>query len=82
MKAIKYWIVMLCLSAVGCASSPGAPKGAVAWCGEFDYTGTFTKSETSGKALGLSDSVLASKMSVAEVIELAKAMGCTKEAVQ
>jgi hypothetical protein len=83
MKAIKYWIVliMLSLSAIGCSTSPGAPKGAVAWCGGFDYTGTFTKSKTSGKALGLSDSVLASKMSVAEVIELAKAMGCTKETV-
>jgi hypothetical protein len=77
MKAIKYWIVliMLCLSATGCSS--GVPRGAVAGCGQFDYTGTFTKSTTSGKALWLSDGTLASKMSVTDVIELAKAMGCT-----
>jgi hypothetical protein len=78
MKAIKYWIVliMLSLSAIGCSTSPGAPKGAVAWCGGFDYTGTFTKSETVGKALGLSDSALVSKMTVEDVIALAEAMGC------
>jgi hypothetical protein len=78
MQKIKYWVVliMLSLSAIGCTASPGAPKGAVAWCGGFDYTGTFTKSETSGKALGLSDSALVTKMSVEQVIQLAEAMGC------
>jgi hypothetical protein len=77
MKAIKYWIVliMLCLSAVACSS--GVPRGAVAGCGEFSYVGTLTKSETRGKALWLSDSTLAAKMSAADVIELAQAMGCT-----
>jgi hypothetical protein len=78
MQKVNYWIVliMLSLSAIGCSTSPGAPKGAVAWCGGFDYTGTFTKSETSGKALGLSDSALVTKMTVDQVIQLAEAMGC------
>jgi hypothetical protein len=78
MLKINYWIVLilLSLSAIGCSTSPGAPKGAVAWCGGFDYTGTFTKSETSGKALGLSDSALVTKMTVDQVIQLAEAMGC------
>jgi hypothetical protein len=78
MQKVNYWIVLilLSLSAIGCSTSPGAPKGAVAWCGGFDYTGTFTKSETSGKALGLSDSALVTKMTVDQVIQLAEAMGC------
>jgi hypothetical protein len=60
-----------------CASQ-GVPAGAVAWCGSFDYTGTFTKSETAGRALGLSDSDLAARLTVADVIALAESMGCAR----
>jgi hypothetical protein len=60
-----------------CASQ-GVPAGSVAWCGAFGYTGTFTKSETQGRALGLSDSELASRLGVDDVIKLAEAMGCAQ----
>ena len=32
-------IIVAALAMTGCTTSPGAPKGAVAWCGGFDYTG-------------------------------------------
>lgn len=67
--------VLALLLLTGCASN-GVPDGAVAWCGQFDYTGTFTKSETGGKALGVSDGALVSRMTVEDVINLAEAMGC------
>lgn len=60
-----------------CASQ-GVPAGSVAWCGAFDYTGTFTKSETQGRALGLSDSELASRLTIDDVIKLAESMGCNQ----
>lgn len=61
---------------VSCAASQGVPKGAVAWCGSFDYTGTFTKSESQGRALGISDAAVVNKMTVDDVIKLAESMGC------
>lgn len=69
--------ILLCLALVltGCASN-GVPTGAVAWCGSFEYTGTWLKTETNGKALGLSDSELAQRLTVDQVIALAEAMGC------
>ena len=75
MKLLMIVAVMLTFTA--CASG-GVPTGAVAWCGSFDYTGTFTKSESTGRALGLSDSELAKAMSVEDVIALAESMGCNK----
>lgn len=74
MQKVKCLLVLLCVSFVGCSS--GVPRGAVAGCGNFEYIGTFTKSETRGKALWLSDSNLAAKMTVADVVSLAEAMGC------
>jgi hypothetical protein len=71
-------IVFMLLAMTGCASQ-GVPSGAVAWCGSFDYTGTFTKSETDGRALGLSDSDLAARLTVQDVIALAESMGCNRE---
>lgn len=73
MKKISFILVLISL--VGCTSQ-GIPSGAVAWCGSFDYTGTFTKSETGGRALGLSDASIVSKLTVDQVIQLAEAMGC------
>jgi hypothetical protein len=70
-------IVVMLLAMTGCASH-GVPSGAVAWCGSFDYTGTFTKSETAGRALGLSDSDLAARLTVQDVIALAESMGCAQ----
>jgi len=72
-------IIMLIFLAVvisSCATQ-GVPAGAVAWCGSFDYTGTLTKSETQGRALGLSDSELAKRLTVEDVIALADSMGCS-----
>ena len=61
-----------------CGSTNGIPSGAVAYCGNFEYTGTFTKSETSGRALGVSDATSIERMSVDDVIKLAESMGCNQ----
>jgi len=74
---MRLLIAVALLAMTSCASQ-GVPSGAVAWCGSFDYTGTFTKSETQGRALGLSDSELASRLGVDDVIKLAEAMGCAQ----
>lgn len=74
---LKISLILLMLLMNSCASQ-GVPAGSVAWCGAFDYTGTFTKSETQGRALGLSDSELASRLGVDDVIKLAEAMGCAQ----
>lgn len=70
-------LVLLALVLSSCASQ-GVPSGAVAWCGQFDYTGTFTKSETGGRALGLSDSTIVERMTIDDVIKLAESMGCNQ----
>ena len=62
---------------VGCATN-GVPSGSVAWCGQFEYTGTWLKTETEGRAIGLSDAALAERMTVEQVIALAEAMGCAQ----
>jgi hypothetical protein len=72
---MRLLIAVVLLAMTSCASQ-GVPNGSVAWCGSFDYTGTFTKSETNGRALGLSDSELAARLTVADVIALAESMGC------
>lgn len=54
----------------------GVPTGSVAWCADYEYTGTWLKTETSGRALGVSDSAVVERMSVEDVIALAQAMGC------
>jgi hypothetical protein len=72
---MRLLIAVVLLAMTSCASQ-GVPSGSVAWCGSFDYTGTFTKSETNGRALGLSDSDLASRLTVEDVIALAESMGC------
>ena len=74
---MRLLIAVVLLAMTSCASQ-GVPAGSVAWCGAFDYTGTFTKSETQGRALGLSDSELASRLGVDDVIKLAEAMGCAQ----
>ena len=67
---------MLTLLVTACGSTNGIPDGAVAWCGQFEYTGTFTKSQTAGRALGVSDAQVVSRMTVDDVIKLAESMGC------
>lgn len=74
---MRLLIAVVLLAMTSCASQ-GVPSGAVAWCGSFDYTGTFTKSETAGRALGLSDSDLAARLTVQDVIALAESMGCAQ----
>jgi hypothetical protein len=73
---LKFIMVLLSVFVLTSCASQGVPAGAVAWCGSFDYTGTFTKSETAGRALGLSDSDLAARLTVEDVIALAESMGC------
>ena len=69
-------IVALALLTTACVNSNGVPDGAVAWCGSFDYTGTWTKSQTGGRALGVSDAAVVDRMTVDDVIKLAESMGC------
>ena len=71
----KISLLLLALTMTGCASQ-GVPRGAVAGCGDFGYIGTFTKSQTSMRALWLSDATLAERMTVDDVIKLAEAMEC------
>lgn len=72
------------LALTGCAfggpstEMPEAPEGATAWCGGFTYTGTFTKSEGGGQALGVSDSELVNGATIDDIIALADAMGCSR----
>lgn len=65
----------LAIALSSCATN-GIPAGAVAWCGEFSYTGTWLKTETDGRAIGLSDAELAQRLTVEQVIALAEAIGC------
>lgn len=74
---LRISLIVSILLMTSCASQ-GIPQGAVAWCGSFDYVGTVTKTETNGRALGLSDSELASRLTVDDVIKLAESMGCSE----
>lgn len=44
----------------------------------ISYTGTWLKTETEGRAIGLSDAELAERMTVEQVIDLATALGCAQ----
>jgi hypothetical protein len=72
----KFIMVLLSVLVLTSCASSGAPKGAIAGCGEFSAIGTFTKTEARGKALWLSDGDLAARLTVADVIALADSMGC------
>ena len=69
---------MLALLVTACGSTNGIPDGAVAWCGQFEYTGTWIKAQSDGRALGVSDAQIAQRLSVDDVIQLAQAMGCAQ----
>lgn len=71
-------LFLLSLTACTGTSLPEAPKGAVAWCGNFDYTGTWLKTESSGSVLGLSDKDLADKLTVEDILTLTEQMGCNQ----
>ena len=74
-------VTALSLVAVSCTGTQNIPTGpgnATAWCGQFDYTGTFTKSEAAGRALGVSDAQLIQGATIDQVIALAEAMGCNR----
>tara|TARA_R100001594_G_C3835813_1_gene214528 strand:+ start:256 stop:483 length:228 start_codon:yes stop_codon:yes gene_type:complete len=71
-------LIILALLLSACSTTNGVPKGAVAWCGSFEHTGTFVKVATDGRALGLSDAELARKLTVDDVIALAASMGCER----
>ena len=72
---MRLLIAVVLLAMTSCASQ-GVPRGSIAFCGSFEYTGTFTKSESSGRAIGLSDAAVVERMTVDDVIALATAMGC------
>ena len=74
---MRLLIAVVLLAMTGCASQ-GVPRGSIAFCGSFEYTGTFTKSESSGRAIGLSDAAVVERMTVDDVIALATAMGCNQ----
>jgi hypothetical protein len=74
MKIAITLLALLLLTA--CGATSGMPQGAVAGCGDFGYTGTFTKSQTSMRALWLSDADTLARLSVEDVIALAEALGC------
>ena len=69
-------LIIACLVLLAGCASQGVPRGSIAFCGSFEYTGTFTKSESSGRAIGLSDAAVVERMTVDDVIALATAMGC------
>jgi hypothetical protein len=72
---MRLLIAVVLLAMTSCASQ-GVPRGSIAFCGSFEYTGTLTKSESSGRAIGLSDAAVVERMTVDDVIALATAMGC------
>lgn len=73
-------LIVVMLAAAGCATDmPNMPDGAAAWCGSIDYTGTWTKSESFARAIGVTDSELAASMTTEEIIQLAEALGCSQE---
>jgi hypothetical protein len=74
---MRYLLLFVALMMTGCGATNGIPKGAVAWCGQFQYTGTWLKTDNEGRALGVSDSAVLERMTVADVIALAEAMGCS-----
>ena len=75
---LKFIMVLLSVIVLTSCASSGAPKGAIAGCGEFSAIGTFTKTEARGKALWLSDGDLAARLTVEDVIALAESMGCNQ----
>jgi hypothetical protein len=81
MTGVKHMkIAMLGLSLLlltGCAGAGSQlPRGAVAGCVDVEYTGTFTKSETSGRVLFLSESQAARLATTQDAIDMANAFGC------
>lgn len=72
-------VITLTLLLTACGATSGMPKGAVAGCGDFEYTGTFTKSETSMRALWLSDGDALARLTVEDVVTLAEVMGCNRD---
>ncbi|WP_237133794.1 hypothetical protein [Pseudohongiella sp. O18] len=74
--AIFIALIAMLTACTGTQSIPTGPGNATAWCGQFDYTGTFTKSEAAGRALGVSDAELIQGASIDQIIALAEAMGC------
>ena len=71
-------VLTLCSCSVLGGNANGVPAGSVAWCGQFEYTGTWLKTETNGRALGVSDAAVVDRMTVDDVIKLAQAMGCAQ----
>lgn len=73
---MKIAMIGLCLLLfTGCAVG-GAPQGAVAGCGDFEYIGTWTKSRTDMRVLWLSET---GNITVEQAITLAEAMGCNRD---
>lgn len=79
MKRFLILIAVFALTAcAGTQEIPTGPGNATAWCGQFSYIGTFTKSDANGRALGVSDAQLIQGATIDQVIALAEAMGCNR----
>lgn len=78
LKIIAMLAMLFMASCAGTSATeiPAGPTNATAWCGQFDFTGTLTKTETSGSALGVSDAAIIEGATIEQIIELAEAMGC------
>jgi len=76
MRTIVLLIAIAMLAA--CSSARELPDGVAAWCGSVEYTGTFTKSESSLRGVGLTDAEIAAALTADQVIQLADAMGCNE----
>ena len=74
----RSFVIALLLTSCTGTSVPDAPPGAVAWCGGFDYTGTWLKTESSAKAIGITDGAIVDRLTVEDVIALAEAIGCDR----
>ena len=73
---MRYILIAAMLALAACTNTNGIPDGAVAWCGSFEYTGTWLKTDNEGRAIGVSDTAVVDRMTVDDVIALAEAMGC------
>lgn len=81
MRSIYLGLTLALLTMTACSSAsqiPTGPGNATAWCGQFDYIGTFTKSEASGRALGVSDAQLIQGATIEQIIALADSLGCAQ----
>ena len=76
---LKTVLLLACVALfAACSSARKLPDGVAAWCGSVEYTGTFTKSESNLRGVGLTSAEIAAALTPDQVIQLADAMGCNE----